>query len=75
MGFAELGGLNIHYQSIGNPAELKGQRVLYVHGTGCNTTVWEPHMEAIAEAHTPVAIDLPGHGQSEGSYQGEGAVV
>jgi pimeloyl-ACP methyl ester carboxylesterase len=66
MGFAEIGGLKIHYHAVGNPAEKKGQRVLYVHGTGCNTRVWEKHMEALADVHTPVAIDLPGHGRSEG---------
>jgi pimeloyl-ACP methyl ester carboxylesterase len=40
--------------------------VLYVHGTGCNAAVWAPHMAAIAGAHQPVAIDLPGHGRSPG---------
>ncbi len=66
MGFVKIGGLNIHYHCNGDPAEKKGQRVIYVHGTGCNTKVWENHMEALSESHTPVAIDLPGHGQSEG---------
>ena len=66
MGFVEIDGLKIHYQAPRDPAEKKGQRVMYVHGTGCNTRVWEKHMDALAESHTPVAIDLPGHGQSEG---------
>ncbi len=66
MGFVKIDGLNIHYQAVGDPSASKSQRVLYVHGTGCNVNVWAPHMEAIADAHTPVAIDLPGHGQSEG---------
>src|SRR5262245_23811236 len=56
----------IHYRTIGDPSRRTGQRVLYVHGTGCNGGVWEPHMAAIADAHTPVAIDLPGHGESAG---------
>jgi pimeloyl-ACP methyl ester carboxylesterase len=66
MGFTDIDGLRIHYHAVGDPAQHKGQRVLYVHGTGCNTRVWEQHMTALAEAHTPVAIDLPGHGQSAG---------
>lgn len=66
MAFANIDGLSIHYHAVGDPAEQRGQRVLYVHGTGCNTRVWEQHMQAIADVHTPVAIDLPGHGQSEG---------
>lgn len=67
MGFANIGGQNIHYHAVGDPSAQKGQRVLYVHGTGCNVKVWATHMEAIADAHTPVAIDLPGHGLSEGN--------
>ena len=66
MAYTEIDGLRIHYQALGNPAAPKGQRVLYVHGTGCNAQVWQQHMAAIADTHTPVAIDLPGHGQSEG---------
>ena len=67
MGFVEIEGLKIHYHAIGDPKAKKGQRVMYVHGTGCNTRVWEKHMEAVADSHTPLAIDLPGHGESEGS--------
>lgn len=66
MGFAEIDGLDVHYHAPRDPALRRGQRVLYVHGTGCNGRVWEDHMAAIADAHTPVAIDLPGHGRSTG---------
>jgi len=66
MGFAEIDGLRIHYHAARNLSTSKGQRVLYVHGTGCNTRVWAQHLSAIADTHTPVAIDLPGHGQSDG---------
>jgi pimeloyl-ACP methyl ester carboxylesterase len=67
MGFVEIDGLRIHYQGVGELTPARGQRVLYVHGTGCNTKVWQPHMAAVAAAHIPVAIDLPGHGQSAGN--------
>lgn len=71
MAFADIDGLTIHYHAGGDPAEKRGQRVLYVHGTSCNTRVWEQHMQAIADTHTPVAIDLPGHGRSAGrGYRG-----
>ena len=62
----EILGLAIHYHAPRDPSARRGQRVLYVHGTGCNGRVWEDHMTAIADAHTPVAIDLPGHGRSQG---------
>ena len=66
MGFVEIEGLRIHYAAPRDPSERRGQRVLYVHGTGCNTRVWDEHLATIADAHTPVAIDLPGHGESAG---------
>ncbi|HYB69065.1 MAG TPA: alpha/beta hydrolase [Candidatus Bathyarchaeia archaeon] len=66
MPYAEILGLRIHYHAPRDPGTRHGQRVLYVHGTGCNAAVWDDHMTAVADAHTPVAIDLPGHGRSEG---------
>ncbi|MCZ6876307.1 MAG: alpha/beta hydrolase [bacterium] len=66
MGFEQIDGLTIHYEAAHDPTAPIGQRVLYVHGTGCNSKVWTQHMASLAEAHTPVAIDLPGHGQSGG---------
>ena len=66
MPVAEILGLRIHYHAPRDPADRRGQRVLYVHGTGCNASVWDDHMAAVAHAHTPVAIDLPGHGRSGG---------
>ena len=66
MGFADIDGLRIHYHTAGDLSASHGQRVLYVHGTGCDGRVWQRHMQAIADRHTPVAIDLPGHGLSSG---------
>jgi len=71
MGSAVIAGRPIHYHTVN--AAARGRKVLYVHGTGCNGRVWLPHMTAIAEAHTPVAIDLPGHGLSSGrGFRGVG---
>ena len=64
---SEIRGLSIHYHAPREPGDHRGQRVLYVHGTGCNGRVWDDHMAAIAGDHTPVAIDLPGHGRSQGA--------
>ena len=66
MGFADIDGLRIHYHTARDLSVPHGQRVLYVHGTGCDGRVWQRHMRAIADSHTPVAIDLPGHGLSSG---------
>lgn len=73
MGSGVIAGRTIHYHAVPSRAVRTGRRVLYIHGTGCNGRVWLPHMTAIADGHTPVAIDLPGHGQSAGQgYRGVG---
>jgi len=73
MGSEVIDERTIHYHAAGRPAAPTGRRVLYVHGTGCNSQVWVPHMEAIADAHASVAIDLPGHGRSPGrGFRGVG---
>src|SRR5262249_25511775 len=66
MGSAIIADRTIHYLTVDSRAARAERKVLYVHGTGCNGQVWLPHMTAIADAHTPVAIDLPGHGGSPG---------
>ena len=63
---ADIHGLSIHYHAPRDPAKPHGQRVLYVHGTGCDAGVWDDHMAALADAHAALAIDLPGHGRSAG---------
>jgi pimeloyl-ACP methyl ester carboxylesterase len=59
----QIDGHRLHYREAGSGA---GQRVLYIHGTGCHGGVWSRHMQVIAVGHTSVAIDLPGHGPSGG---------
>jgi pimeloyl-ACP methyl ester carboxylesterase len=66
MGSVVISDRAIHYHTVSQPPKGGGRRLLYVHGTGCNGQVWLPHMTAIADAHTAVAIDLPGHGKSSG---------
>lgn len=56
-----------------------GPAVLLVHGWEDDNSLWQPLGEALFEAGVPfVAIDLPGHGFSEGdglTLQGGGAAV
>jgi len=66
MGSVVIADRTIHYHTAGRHESWVGRRVLYVHGTGCNGEVWLPHMAEISDAHTAVAIDLPGHGRSPG---------
>ena len=63
----EIEGLTIHYDRLTPPTQNGGQRVVYIHGTGCNAQVFAAHMRAMAVEHEVVAIDLPGHGRSGGN--------
>lgn len=46
MGSPVIDGRTIHHLAPGGPDGRTGQRVVYVHGTGCNARVWAPHMTA-----------------------------
>ena len=72
MNYAEIEGLRIAYTHA-QPTGGGDKRVLYIHGTGCDGRVFERHLEVMAAKHEVVAIDLPGHGGSEGTgFRGVG---
>jgi len=55
--FVSAGGIAFHVQIMGD-----GPPVLLVHGTGSSTHTWRDVMPLLAEHHTVIAFDLPGHG-------------
>ena len=67
MNYASIEGLRIAYDHRRPPSDDGRGRVIYIHGTGCTGRVFERHLAVVAAAHEVVAIDLPGHGASEGS--------
>ena len=42
----------------------RGDAALFVHGVGTNAHLWAGVLDALADEHRCVAIDLPGHGRS-----------
>jgi len=42
-----------------------GAPVLLIHGVGLNADAWEPQIVTLAARHRVIAIDMPGHGQSD----------
>lgn len=44
----------------------KKRRLLLVHGAGGNSRRWEAQLEALSKECHVIALDLPGHGSSEG---------
>jgi pimeloyl-ACP methyl ester carboxylesterase len=39
--------------------------IIFLHGSGLAGAFWQPQIEALADGMNTVAIDLPGHGQSD----------
>jgi pimeloyl-ACP methyl ester carboxylesterase len=43
-----------------------GKKILFIHGAGSNGHTWIHQGEALDKNHSPIALDLPGHGRSAG---------
>ncbi|OQB56002.1 MAG: 4,5:9,10-diseco-3-hydroxy-5,9,17-trioxoandrosta-1(10),2-diene-4-oate hydrolase [Deltaproteobacteria bacterium ADurb.Bin151] len=43
-----------------------GQSLVFIHGSGSNSTVWSFQYANLHQDFNIIAVDLPGHGQSEG---------
>jgi pimeloyl-ACP methyl ester carboxylesterase len=59
--FAKLDGARIHYKSYGKGAEA----LVLVHGWSCNLDNWRDQFPDLAKRNRVIALDLPGHGQSD----------
>ena len=59
--FAKLDTARVHYQNYGKGKEA----LVFVHGWTCNLTFWKANIPAFAGQTHVIAIDLPGHGQSD----------
>jgi magnesium chelatase accessory protein len=53
----QANGLKVHVQVMGS-----GPALLLLHGTGASTHSWRGLLPLLAERHTVIAPDLPGHG-------------
>ncbi len=59
--FAKLDGNRVHFQDYGNGNEA----LVFVHGWSCNLNFWKANIPAFANRTRVIAIDLPGHGESD----------
>ena len=64
---ARIEDLDIHFDHFVPVDRANAQRVIYVHGTGCNARVFKSHLTKLSVDHEIVALDLPGHGKSSGN--------
>jgi pimeloyl-ACP methyl ester carboxylesterase len=59
--FATLDGIRIHYVNYGRGDEA----IVFIHGWTCNLNNWRQQFSDFAGRTRVIAIDLPGHGQSD----------
>jgi pimeloyl-ACP methyl ester carboxylesterase len=59
-GFVKVNGAEIFYRTAG-----QGEVLVFVHGLGVNSDMWEEQIQFFAPFYKVVAIDLRGHGRSK----------
>ena len=59
--FTKLDGARIHYVNYGEGSEA----LVLIHGWTCNLDNWRDQVPDFAKRNRVIAIDLPGHGQSD----------
>lgn len=59
--YATLDGARIHYQNYGKGREA----LVLIHGWSCNLDYWRDQIPDFAKRNRVIALDLPGHGQSD----------
>jgi len=64
---AEVDGIRIRYARRGSE---HGVPVLFIHGFGGDLNNWLFNLDAVAERHPVIALDLPGHGSSDARLPG-----
>jgi pimeloyl-ACP methyl ester carboxylesterase len=47
----------------------QGATLVLIHGVGMNADAWYPQLEALSRRYRVIALDMPGHGESEGFHQ------
>lgn len=60
--WAEVDGIRVRYARRGAD---RGVPVLFIHGFGGDLDNWLFNIDAVGEQHPVIALDLPGHGQSD----------
>jgi 3-oxoadipate enol-lactonase len=72
--YVTVDGTAVHYFHSGRttlpnvaPDLSKGELLLLIHGAGSNGNTWHRQLSALADTHSPLAFDFPGHGRSSGT--------
>ena len=60
-----IGGL--HYRAGAWPPAPDRPTLVFIHGSGASSVLWNTQVDALADVANTVAVDLPGHGDSDGT--------
>jgi pimeloyl-ACP methyl ester carboxylesterase len=71
MPFVTIEGIRIHFAADPDPPEPGQITLVLIHGSGENHEVWSHQLESVSGAFNVIALDLPGHGLSEGKGEQE----
>jgi 3-oxoadipate enol-lactonase len=71
--YVQIDGAAVHYLHTGPttlpdvpPALDRGALLVLLHAAGSNAGMWRRQLVGLADRHSVLAIDLPGHGRSSG---------
>lgn len=71
--YVEVQGHAIYYYYVGPttlpdviPDFSRGRKIVFIHAAGSNGNAWHRQLDQLGAAHSPIALDLPGHGRSSG---------
>jgi pimeloyl-ACP methyl ester carboxylesterase len=59
--FATFEGKQVHYLDTGGARPA----LVLIHGWACDASVWQAQLKSLASRARVIAVDLPGHGQSQ----------
>ena len=71
--YVEVQGYAIYCHYVGRttlpdvtPDFSRGRKMLFLHAAGSNGNSWHNQLDYFGVEHSPIALDLPGHGRSAG---------
>lgn len=59
-------GTKVHYLEKKSGTSIPDTKVVLIHGSGGNANLWREVMDGLADGYDSLAVDLPGHGKSQG---------
>jgi pimeloyl-ACP methyl ester carboxylesterase len=69
MAFIEVASRKLYFEDVQPEQHQPTATVLFVHGAGGSRLNWRSQLECLTDQFRIIAVDLPGHGMSEGEAE------